>query len=349
MFIRMNKRFSHLMIFALGGLLLIIASSCESYSHAGPKSSGNEETGADTVYNDLTPEEKYVIINKGTERPFTGEYLDNHEAGVYTCKRCGSELYRSSDKFDSHCGWPSFDDEIPGAVTKTPDADGMRTEITCANCGGHLGHVFYGERMTDKNMRHCVNSISLDFIPASDFSSPVALAEPEGGENTEEEKYEKALFASGCFWGVEYHFGNADGVISTTVGFTGGTVENPSYKQVCTGKTGHAEAVEIIYDPEVTSYEKLLKLYFETHDFTEVDRQGPDIGPQYRSEIFYYNDEQKNTAEKLIDVLTGMDYDVATALTPAGEFYPAEEYHQDYYEKNGHTPYCHVYRKIFET
>ena len=119
-----------------------------------------------TRYNPLTPEEAFVIEQKGTERPFTGEYDDFYEPGVYVCRRCNTELYRSEDKFDAHCGWPAFDLEIEGAVRRLPDPDGMRIEIECASCGGHLGHVFLGERLTPANTRHCVNSLSMRFVPA---------------------------------------------------------------------------------------------------------------------------------------------------------------------------------------
>jgi len=270
-----------------------------------------------------------VIIHKGTEAPFTGKYDNFFEKGVYTCKRCGAKLYESASKFKSGCGWPSFDDEIAGAVKRVPDKDGMRTEIICAACGAHLGHVFTGEGLTAKNVRHCVNSISMEFIPA------------------EELKMEKAIFASGCFWGTEYYLQRAPGVISTTTGYTGGHVDNPTYKQVCTDRTGHAEAVEVVYDPSKTSYEQLAKLFFETHDFTQLNRQGPDIGKQYRSAIFYLNDEQKQTAEKLIEILKEKGFNVKTEVTKATRFWPAELYHQDYYNKTGKLPYCHVYRKIF--
>lgn len=277
--------------------------------------------------NPLTHEEQSVIINKGTERPFTGKYTDNFEKGTYICKQCNAPLYESNSKFHSGCGWPSFDQEIKGAVKKTLDADGQRTEITCATCGGHLGHVFYGEGLTDKDTRHCVNSISMLFI-----------------EEKPKKEYEKAIFAGGCFWGVEYYFQTAKGVISTQVGYTGGFTEKPTYKEVCAHKTGHVEALEVTFDPRLTSYEELAKLFFEIHDPTQSNGQGNDIGPQYLSEVFYFNEAQKNTVEKLIGLLQIKGYKVVTQLKKATIFWPAEEYHQQYYEKEGGTPYCH--RKV---
>jgi peptide methionine sulfoxide reductase msrA/msrB len=275
----------------------------------------------------LTAEEERVIVHKGTERPFSGKYYDHFEKGIYTCKRCGAELFESSSKFESGCGWPSFDEQIEGAVKWQKDADGVRTEIICAKCGGHLGHVFLGEGLTPKNTRYCVNSISMNFVP--------------------EQKIEKAIFASGCFWGTEHYFKGAPGVISTTVGYTGGNLDNPTYKQVCTDRIGHAEAVEVEYDSSETSFEELAKLFFETHDFTQLNRQGPDVGTQYRSAIFYLNEQQRETAMQLVQRLEKKGYDVKTEIVPASEFWPAEEYYQDYYERKGKAPYCHTYKKIF--
>lgn len=282
-------------------------------------------------YNYLTMSESLVINNKGTEAPFTGKYTDNKEKGTYICKKCGAALYYSSFKFESDCGWPSFDDEIKGAVINLPDPDGIRTEIECASCGAHLGHIFTGEKLTSKNIRHCVNSISLDFIPA----------------NLQSGRYGTAIFAGGCFWGVEYFLQKAPGVVSVTSGYTGGHVKNPSYQAVCTGTTGHAEAVKIIYDPDKTSYDKLVRLFLEIHDPTQVGGQGPDIGDQYRSGIFYLNNDQKITVENNIKILKDKGIKVVTAITPASEFYPAEAYHQDYYFNNGKLPYCHIYTKRF--
>ena len=278
-------------------------------------------------YNKLTKEEERVIIHKGTEVPFTGKYYKYDEKGVYTCKRCGSPLYRSQDKFDAGCGWPSFDDAVPEAIIRQTDADGIRQEIICSNCGAHLGHVFLGEGFTEKNVRHCVNSISLNFIPA------------------QKEEVQKAVFGGGCFWGVEYYLQKAEGVISTRVGYTGGDKDNPTYEEVCSGNTGHIEAVEVTFDPALITYEELAKLFFEIHDPTQEDGQGPDLGEQYKSVIFYKDENQKKTALKLIDILKKKGYKVATQLRKADRFWVAEKYHQDYYQKKNKRPYCHVRTK----
>ena len=160
-------------------------------------------------------------------------------------------------------------------------------------------------------------------------------------------KTERAIFASGCFWGTEYFLQQQDGVIATTVGYTGGHVADPTYREVCGKKTGHYEAVEVIFDPSRTTYEKLARVFFETHDPTQTNGQGPDIGPQYRSAIFYTNASQKEVAEELIAILEGKGYQIATQVIKAEPFYDAETYHQDYYHNNGKTPYCHGYRKLF--
>ncbi|MFC1651039.1 bifunctional methionine sulfoxide reductase B/A protein [Candidatus Latescibacterota bacterium] len=279
-------------------------------------------------YNSLTPEEERVIVHKGTERPFSGVYDNHSEEGTYICKRCDAPLYLSGDKFDGHCGWPSFDDEISGAVKRVTDADGMRTEILCTNCGAHLGHVFTGEGFTDKNIRHCVNSISMNFIPSR-----------------QEQTTEAAYFAGGCFWGMEHFFNRENGVISTRVGYMGGQTEQPAYKEVSRGTTGHAEALEVVYDPSKTDFETLAKLFFNIHDPTQINRQGPDIGNQYRSALFYVDEDQKKIAERLIGSLKKNGYSAATELEPAGTFWEAEDYHQDYYAKNGQLPYCHIFKE----
>ena len=313
--------------------LVFFVSQIDSAAKKQKTKSEKPQAGANAVkeknmYKELTPEEERVIVRKGTERPFSGKFYDHFTEGIYTCKRCGDSLFDSSAKFRTACGWPSFDDQIESAVKSQPDEDKVRTEIVCVSCGAHLGHVFLGEHLTPKNTRYCVNSISLNFVPAR-------------------ERTEKAIFASGCFWGTEYHFQNAPGVISTTVGYTGNKTDNPTYKMVCTGKTGHAEAVEVVYDTSKTTYEQLSKLFFETHDFTQSNRQGPDIGTQYRSAIFYLSDEQRKIADGLLEKLKVKGYDVKTELAPAGRFWPAEKYHQDYYKKSGREPYCHLYKKIF--
>lgn len=287
----------------------------------------DQEPGSDE-HRDLTPEEERVIVHKGTEMPFTGEYDDHFEAGIYTCRRCGAMLYRSADKFRAGCGWPAFDDEIRGAVRRVPDADGMRTEIVCAHCGGHLGHVFLGERLTPKDTRHCVNSISMLFVP-------------EG-----EARYGTAYFAGGCFWGVEYWLERAPGVLSVVSGYMQGHVDNPCYEEVCRQDTGHAESVKVLYDPVRTNFEALAKLFFEIHDPTQVNRQGPDVGHSYRSGVYTVDEDQARVAQSLVAQLRKMGLDVATEVEPAKTFWPAEDYHQDYYQRKGSQPYCHMRRPI---
>ncbi|OYY29448.1 MAG: methionine sulfoxide reductase [Sulfurovum sp. 39-42-12] len=284
-----------------------------------------------TKLNSLSTFEKHVLVDKGTERAFSGEYVNTKENGTYVCKVCGAALYKSDDKFDSHCGWPSFDDAIPGAIKEITDADGSRTEITCANCGAHMGHVFKGEGLTTKNVRHCVNSVSLEFQK----------------KTTADPQLKKAYFAGGCFWGVEYYLEKMAGVKEVTSGFMGGEVANPSYEEVVGHGTGHLETVEVVYDASIVSYETLAKAFFEIHDPTQRDGQGPDIGSQYLSAVFVSSPKERETIEKLISILEKNGLHIATKVLPAAPFYKAEGYHQDYYERKGSVPYCHRRVKRF--
>lgn len=278
----------------------------------------------------LTPAQLGIIQNKETEYPFSGEYCDSEIPGTYLCRQCGFALFRADDKFHSSCGWPSFDAAIKDHVKEIPDGDGKRIEILCRRCEAHLGHVFTGEGLTAQNTRHCVNSLSLDFV--SDLN---VLDTAE------------AIFAAGCFWGVEYYFKRLPGVLKTEVGYSDGHVLNPSYEDVCGGNSGHYEAIRVVYDPAKLSYKDLAKYFFEIHDPTQNNGQGPDIGHQYQSVIFYYDEKQKHTAEHVMQILSEKGYALATHLKPVTIFWPAEGYHQDYYAKHGKEPYCHFYTKRF--
>ncbi len=265
----------------------------------------------------LTPEARQIIAHAATEPPRSGKYNLTNERGTYLCRQCGKALFRSSSKFISSCGWPSFDDEIKGAVARLPDPDGRRTEIRCSCCQAHLGHVFLGEGSTAKNLRHCVNSLSVDFAHSIDVLDSREI-----------------IIAGGCFWGMEHFFKLTPGVIFTEVGYIGGTFNYPSYKTVCSQKTGHYEALRVIFDTHLTDEESLYKLFFEIHDPTQSDGQAGDIGPQYQSAIFYYDQNQESVAKSLMKTLKQKGYDLQTKLIPCSTFWPAEENHQDYLTKN---------------
>lgn len=301
-------------------------------------------------YNELSSEESKVILNKGTEWAFSGAFHNYKEEGIYICKQCNNPLFKSEDKFDSRSGWPSFDDMIAKSVKEVPDADGMRTEIVCANCGGHLGHVFRGEGFTDKQTRHCVNSVSLNFVPTV-FEESKEAAKPKNTDvrrigdyvaGKGYEKYKVATFAGGCFWCTEAAFERIEGVVDVISGYSGGKEDYPTYEQVGYGRTTHAEAIMIYFDPAAVSYETLLDVFFTAHNPTQLNYQGPDKGPQYRSAVFYHNEAQKLATEnkiKKIDASKEYQKPVVTEVSPYTEFWTAEAYHQDYYEHNPGNSY----------
>ena len=277
-------------------------------------------------WNKLSPAARHVLEEQGTERAFTGEFVKHKKKGTYTCGRCNAPLFASSTKFESGSGWPAFDDALPGAVKEVRDADGFRTEIRCARCEAHLGHVFRGEGFTQADTRHCVNSLALGFTEAP---------------------RQEAYFAGGCFWGVEALLEAEPGVLEVTSGYMGGKIKDPGYKAVITGLTGHAETVRVIFNPQRTSFERLARSCFEIHDPTQKDGQGPDIGNQYRSAVFVTDSEQERVTYKLIGELKKKGFKVVTEVEPASAFWPAEAYHQDYYARTGKAPYCHARVKRF--
>lgn len=281
-------------------------------------------------YHHLSSSQSDVIIHKGTEPPGSGAFNHHTDRGIYTCRRCDFPLYLSDSKFSCGCGWPSFDDQIEDHVATKPDRDGKRTEIVCARCQAHLGHLFLNEGLTPKNRRHCVNSISLSFE-----------------SNRSQDGFKRALVAGGCFWGIDHLLKSFHGVISVSSGYTGGHSVNPSYEEVCSGMTGHAEAVEIIYSDQLT-YENLLKFFLEIHNPTERNRQGPDIGSQYRSAIFYFDDRERKVALNLLNQLSNLGFKPVTEVSAASHFYQAESYHQNYYAKSGKQPYCHARVRRFD-
>lgn len=338
-----------IVLFSVGFLAAVFAAAAMAPNGADGAQKGRTVSASFPQYSksgyDITPltdeqkkplvekldEETYRITQKsGTEPAFCGTLLDNKKQGFYACVVCGLPLFSSEHKFDSGSGWPSFFQPYDVAhVTERPDNSyGMRrTEINCARCDSHLGHVF-NDGPPPTGERHCLNSASLTFVEKGQEV-------PEASKPVETET---AYFAAGCFWGVEHYFQMGPGVLDAISGYQQGTTENPTYEQVLSKRTGHAESVKVVFDPNRISYDRLLDAFFTMHDPTQLNRQGPDVGEQYRSGIYYTSEAQQQAAEAKIEALNAsgrFSKPIVTEVEEAKEFYDAEGYHQDYIIKTG--------------
>jgi peptide methionine sulfoxide reductase msrA/msrB len=286
----------------------------------------------------LTPEQYRVTRQKGTERPFSSEMCSLFEPGVYACVCCHTQLFDSSEKFESGTGWPSFTQPVnENAIAYHEDmAFGMRRiETLCNVCDAHLGHVFQ-DGPGPSGLRYCINAVALEKVDI---------------------KEKKATFGGGCFWCTEAIFQQLEGVQKVESGYSGGSTVNPTYREVCSGRTGHAEVVQVTFNPGTISYEDLLRIHLVTHDPTLLNRQGADVGTQYRSIILTHSMEQEKSAREIIqEMQSSFDSEIKTEVKPIEFFYKAEEHHQDYYNNNPEGGYCMAvispkldkFRKLFK-
>jgi peptide methionine sulfoxide reductase msrA/msrB len=308
-------------------VLLYIVTSCSFAQNKTMENKPSNDTLV-TFGNKKLPENVCHIIKEGgTEQPFTGKYVYHKEKGTYHCIGCDAPLFTSDSKFDSGSGWPSFYEVIKtGAVKEITDRSyGMnRIEIKCAKCDAHLGHVFE-DGPNPTGLRYCVNSLSLDFVGESNNG----LSE--------------ATFGAGCFWCIDACFQKVNGIVEVYPGYAGGKTPNPSYDEVCSGKTGHAEVARVVFDPSIITYDELLELFWWIHDPTQLNRQGNDVGTQYRSVVFYHNESQKERAMFFKDKLTKekvWEQPIVTEIVEINNFYKAESYHQDYFNNHPENQYC---------
>ena len=343
----------------IGGLLalLIVGMFAARSTNAESKSEGTmksyKKPESTILKKTLSPMQFEVTQQCGTEPPFRNAYWDNHKPGIYVDVVSGEPLFSSLDKFDSGTGWPSFTKPVDGteiAEKKDVSYGSVRTEVRSKVADSHLGHVFDDGPRDRGGLRYCINSASLKFIPVESMEEAgygKLLGPFVAAGLISEPKRETAILAGGCFWGMEEIIRKIPGVVKTTVGYSGGKTKNPTYEQVTTGMTGHAEAIEVVFDPAKLSYEGLLDYFFRMHDPTTLNRQHNDIGTQYRSAIFFLSDEQKETAERVVRDLEQkktFNRPITTELAKASTFYSAEEYHQKYLVKNPNGYMCHVLR-----
>ena len=301
----------------------------------------------------LSSEQFSVTQNGGTETPYLNAYWNNHQQGLYVDVVSGEPLFNSLDKFESGTGWPSFTQPAKGAevVEKKDSALGMaRTEVRSKFADSHLGHVFTDGPSDKGGLRYCINSAALQFVPLEkmDQSGYGQFLDPfvKAGLIKATVR-ETAILAGGCFWGMEEIIRKIPGVIKTTVGYTGGNTTEPIYEEVCSGDTGHAESIEVVFDSAQLSYEALLDYFFRMHDPTTLNQQHNDRGTQYRSAIFYTSQAQQQTAQRVkmqLEKAGKFNRPITTEISPTKIFYSAEKYHQKYLVKNPGGYTCHVLR-----